>query len=209
MRYRGLTLPNVFDIGACRGDWSRAMKEGPLWNSQFWLFEANGIFRPNLITTGFPYFIETLSNPGRESVVFYKKSNTGDSYYKETTKHFDDAEAEVHQCTTLDQVIEEHNLPIPNFVKLDTQGSELDILAGATKVMGKAAMFYVECPIIPYNLGAPTMSEYVGFFLDNNYVPVNIFEIHVGEDILTQVDIMFMRKDLKETFLSKTEMIRV
>ena len=209
MHSRGLHLPYVYDIGACSGRWASSMKEGPLWRSDFWLFEANSAYKSELEKTGFRFYIETLSNPGRDYATFFKKTNTGDSYYKETTKHFDDAVADIHKCITLDKMIEENDIPVANFVKMDTQGSELDILAGASKVVGKAAFFYVECPIIKYNAGAPSFTDYTDFFLDNNYVPVNLFEIHRGEDILTQVDILFMRRDVKEAFLSKTEMIRI
>lgn len=209
MRARGLNLPYVYDIGACNGSWADSMKRESLWKSDFWLFEANDNYSEMLRQRGFPFYTSVLSNPGRDHVDFYKKTNTGDSYYKETTTHFDNEVPVRLPCITLDELIERENIPVANFVKMDTQGSELDILAGATKVVGKAAMFYVECPIIKYNHGAPNISQYLEFFADNNYVPVNLFEIHRAEDILLQVDILFMRKDVKNAFVSPTETLRV
>jgi len=69
----------------------------------------------------------------------------------------------------LDELIDKHNLPIPDFIKLDTQGSELDILKGATKIVGKTPLIFTEMPIIEYNKGAPKFSEYMDFFKAHDY----------------------------------------
>ena len=102
-----------------------------------------------------------------------------------------------------------YNLPIPNFIKLDTQGSELDILAGATSIIGKTDLVYTECPIINYNLGAPNAHEYINFFLTNDYIPIDCYEIHKLENVLVQLDILFMRKESKEKYLGKHQNIKI
>ena len=208
MRARGLPLKYVYDIGACSGQWTAAIKQGSLTDSEFWLFEANDNYTEILNERGFPFYTSVLSNPGRKYVDFYKKTNTGDSYYKETTTHFDNEVPTRLPCITLDELIERENIPVADFVKMDTQGSELDILAGANKVVGKASMFYVECPIIKYNAGAPNISQYLEYFADHNYVPIDIFEIHKAEDVLIQIDILFMKKDVKDILVSPTKTLR-
>ena len=203
----GLNLSTVFDIGAWQGGWSRDVKSNALTDSNFILFEANPAYESTLAATGFQYFRTVLSNPGRQSVDFYNGTNTGDSYYKETTAFYDNQSSISLECQTLDGIVAKHNLPIPNFIKIDTQGSELDILSGAS-FLDRVDLIYTECPIICYNKGAPTIQDYLDFFRARNFVPIDIFEIHRGEETLMQIDIMFMRAEAKQQFLSPNVMIR-
>lgn len=207
MSQAGMSIKTVYDIGAWQGGWSRQVKNQALPNSEFILFEANPAYDAELAQSGFKYFRTVLSNPGREYVEFFNGTNTGDSYYKETTTIYDNQSSIKLDCTTLDKLIAEHNLPIPNFIKIDTQGSELDVLSGAS-FLDQVDLVYTECPIICYNKGAPTIQEYLDFFKMRNFIPVDIFEIHRGEETLMQIDIMFMKKDAKEQFLAPNIHIR-
>ena len=207
MSQAGMSIKTVYDIGAWQGGWSRQVKSQALPNSEFILFEANPAYDAELAQSGFKYFRTVLSNPGREYVEFFNGTNTGDSYYKETTTIYDNQPSIKLDCTTLDKLISEHNLPIPNFIKIDTQGSELDVLSGAS-FLDQVDLVYTECPIICYNKGAPTIQEYLDFFKMRNFIPVDIFEIHRGEETLMQIDIMFMKKDAKEQFLAPNIHIR-
>ena len=205
----GMEFDVVYDIGACSGNFSRLLKHNVLPNSQYYLFEANIIYLPTLLDPQFNSFITVLSNEGREEVDFWAGLNTGDSYYKETTAIYDTMPVKKLKCTTLDKMITEKNLPIPNFLKIDTQGSELDILSAAKQLMGKTEMILCECPIIEYNKGAPKMSDYLEFFRSYDYVPVELVQIHRAEDTLLQIDLLYMLRSAKEQFLSKNEVIRV
>jgi FkbM family methyltransferase len=205
---RGLTIDTVYDIGACKGKWSSSMKSGTLSSSEFFLFEANPNYDSILKNTGFRYFNTVLSNPGRTSVNFYNGTDTGDSYYKETTKWYDSKCSIELPCTTLDNIVQTYKIPKPDFIKIDTQGSELDILSGAIDTMRDVKLIYTECPIIQYNSGSPGIQEYLNFFKKINFIPVNIFEIHRLEDVLVQIDIMFVKADIKDQFLEKTNNIR-
>ena len=203
-----MQIRTVYDIGACVGEWSKAVKAHALKNADFILFEANPAYAPILAATGFPHFMNVLSNPGREYVEFYNGTNTGDSYYKETTKYYDEQSSIKLACTTLAQLVAQHQLPIPNFIKLDTQGSELDILAGAEAFLDQVDLIYTECPIVRYNAGAPDIQDYLDYFKARKFIPVRLLEAHHIENTLLQIDIMFMRYDAKEKFLGKNEYIR-
>lgn len=205
----GLKIENVYDVGACNGSWTRWIKSDVLPDSKFYLFEANPHYLSDLIITGYPFFLNVLSNEGREFVEFYPGCNTGDSYYKETTKWYDEQKPTRMPCTTLDKLIQEKNLPIPNFLKIDTQGSELDILSAAKSVLGKTELILCEMPIIEYNSGAPNISQYLDFFRDHDYIPIEVIEIHKAEGIVLQLDFAFMLRSAKNEFLGREEMIRI
>lgn len=205
---KGMRIDNVYDVGACRGFFSVNLKRNVLPEAKYFLFEANMEYMYNLLGLGMSTFINVLSD-GREHVDFYKGLNTGDSYYKETTTIYDDKQATKLPATTIDRIIKEHNLPIPQLLKIDTQGSELDILKGASKIMGKTELIYCECPIIEYNKGAPNISDYLNYFKSFDYIPVEIFEIHRAEDTVLQLDFMFMLREAKDRYLSENKVIRV
>lgn len=206
---KNMSINTVYDIGAHNGSWSRWMRSSALRSSNFFLFEANQAHLSDLMVTGMNYFIDLLSSEDKEFVEFYNSNTTGDSYYKENTTWFDEKPPVRKKCTTIDRLIEQHNLPIPNLLKIDTQGSELDILSGAKKILGKTELIVCEMPIIEYNLGAPTISEYLKFFSSYDYLPVDVVEIHRAEEILLQLDLIFMLRSTKTHFLGPNKTIRV
>ena len=207
METLGYKTKVVYDIGACQAAWSKELKAN-FRNIEIILFEANPAYKTFLENSGFKFFNDVLSNPGREYADFYNGTNTGDSYYKETTKYYDQQSSIRLPCKTLDKIIEENELPVPNFIKIDTQGSELDILKGAQSIIDQVDFIYTECPIIRYNEGAPSISEYLEFFRSKNFIPIDIFEIHRAENILLQIDIMFVRSVIKERYLGSSDFIR-
>ena len=181
IQIHGYDLKTVYDIGACYGDWSNKFSDN-FPNADLILFEANPSYSRILSESKFKNFNVVLSNPGRQYVDFYNGTNTGDSYYKETTKFYDDQGHIRLPCTTLDAIIEQNKLMLPNFIKLDTQGSELDILSGFSNI-SYVDFCYIECPIINYNHGAPKINDYLDFFRINNFIPLDILEIHKMENI--------------------------
>ena len=208
-KQNGLKFDVVYDVGACSGNFSRWLKNSILPESRYYLFEANIAYLPTLIDPEFNSYITTLSNEDGREVDFWVGLNTGDSYYKETTTIYDNKELKRMTCTTLDKMISEKDLPIPNFLKIDTQGSELDILSAAKNLMGKTEMILCECPIIEYNKGAPKMSEYLDFFKSHDYIPVEVTQVHRAEDTILQIDLLFMLRSAKQQFLSENQVIRV
>lgn len=195
----GLEINTVYDIGANVGTWSVALKNTVLNRSYFYLFEGNPDHEGSLRATGLPYYIGILSNPGRESVDYYRGgTSTGNSYYKENTVFYDNAEPVQLPARTLESLITECEMPVPNFLKIDTQGSELDILHGAETVLPGVDLVYLECPIGKYNLGAPNIQEYLEYMAHQNFIPSDLLEIHTADRVLVQIDIMFMNIATKD-----------
>ena len=209
MEEKGLRFKTVYDVGACNGLWSTTLKEDYLYESEFIMFEANSEYNEVLKSTGIRYFNTVLSSPGRGEVEFFNGTNTGDSYYKETTTIHDQMDSIKLPTTTLDDLIEKYNLQIPQLLKLDTQGSELDILSGATKLVGKTELILTELPIIEYNKGAPNISDYLNYFKAHDYIPIDVIEVHRGEHTLIQLDILFILREAKNKYLSPNVQVRV
>lgn len=195
----GLQIDTVYDIGANVGSWSSELKNGILKDSYFYLFEGDPDHEARLQATGLPYYIGILSNPGRESVEYYRGgTSTGNSYYKENTVFYDNAVPVSMPARTLESIVDECAMPVPNFIKIDTQGSELDILRGSETILPGVDLIYLECPIGKYNLGAPNIQQYLEYMASQNFIPSDLLEIHTADRVLVQIDIMFINIKTKD-----------
>jgi FkbM family methyltransferase len=209
IQQRGLEIKTVYDIGAWTGGWSRDIKSSVLQSAEFILFEGSPQRASELAGTGFTYFGTVLSSPEKDYVDYYSTTGTGDSYYKENTENYDNVPPLRLPCTTLDIIVKKYGLTMPNFIKIDTQGSELDVLSGSESVLPNTDIIYTECPIVPYNIGSPNIQDYLDFFKERNFIPIDLLETHTFENTLVQVDIMFMRKPVKEQIFGQNKFIRL
>lgn len=194
LRNRGIDLKTVYDIGANEGSWT-AFFSSQLPRSKFFLFEANQAHAPALEKTGYPHFIALLSS-SEKTVSFYQADSTGDSYYKENTARYADVTPTERQTTTLDKLVRQNDLPLPDLIKIDTQGSELDIFEGGRETLAHAALVYMECPTVAYNEAAPHIQDYLSGMQAHGFIPFNVYEIHRKAEVLVQLDILFVRKDI-------------
>jgi hypothetical protein len=103
----------------------------------------------------------------------------------------------------LNSVVGANALPHPNFVKIDVQGAELDILSGAGEILDDCHLMYLECPVLEYNAGAPTFEMYIKYMLSLGFVPLYVLEQHVVRNSLMQVDILFIRESTKSKLLER------
>ena len=191
---RGLKIDVVYDIGAYRAEWSKSLNQTSLKKKDFILFEANQENEEYLKKTNFKYHIGVLSNE-RKKVNFYSRKLTGDSYYREQSERYDENyKPKIIITDTLDEVVEKKNLKLPNFIKIDTQGSEIDILKGSGKTLKNCNLIYLETPIIEYNLNSPTLSECVSYLKSINFIPFDICEVHFMDKVLIQIDILYINK---------------
>ena len=189
----GLPVKTVYDIGARHGEWSRQLKQ---WlAADFILFEANEVHAANLERRGFRYFTKILSDKERE-VEWIGKGGTGDSYFRENSSTYAGVPSQKIRATTLDSLIREHSLPLPDLIKLDTQGSELDIMRGGKKALLHASFVYIECSLVDYNAGAPQLPEVLTFMKSMNFIPCDVGEDHRKAGALIQLDVLFIREEL-------------
>ena len=199
-------IPNVIlDIGAHRGQfysWSRKVwPETPIW-----MIEANDIHEPYLKaicdeSENDNYVISTLGDMERD-VKFITRSDKphteGASYYKEA--NYWDIPQLVKEIPktlqTLDELFEESSQF--DLIKLDTQGSEVDILKGGSNLCQKAVAIIVEVSYVEYNEGAPLADEVISFMKDYGYGKhIEIGEHYSNEpqwkDIVVQKDLCFYK----------------
>jgi hypothetical protein len=89
-------------------------------------------------------------------------------------------------------------LPLPDLIKIDTQGSELDILKGAEYCLKNASVLILELPLISYNIGSPNISEIIEYLRSKRFVPFTVIQEHqILDDAINismaQIDIAFVK----------------
>lgn len=152
---------------------------------------------------------ELVSDISGKEVIFYTKPGcpTGASYMREIYGgHYEQDNLELHIKTiSLDDLVEKYRIPKIDLIKIDTQGSELDIFRGAKRVLSKYNPKFIsmECNIVEYNSGAPLIDEQIGFMRELGYHILDITETHFIADRLVQVDFLFMNDQYKKVLDSR------
>ena len=135
LRRVGFTPATIYDIGAFHGGWTKAARK-IFPTADFVLFEANADNAATLAASGERYVIAALAaEDGVKKNLYLPKHAvaTGASLYREKTEHYapDRVRIETVTIRRLDALAAEAHLPPPDLIKLDVQGAELDVLAGA------------------------------------------------------------------------------
>jgi FkbM family methyltransferase len=190
----GIQIQVVYDIGAHVGDWTRAVQPFLPATTQFVLFEANHEHSTKLKAAGHQVYSVTLGRHKGEAD-FFSSGGTGDSMFRENTHHYDSVKAKRTSIVSLDQVIEDFSIPLPDFIKIDTQGSEIEVMMGAGKALENASLLLLEVPVLKYNIGAPGFETYIQAASDADFVPISVVETHIGHGTLMQIDILFASMD--------------
>lgn len=191
----------ILDIGGHVGEfYNIAKKTFP--QSYVFIIEGNKDCEPYLRNLGTKYLIRLLGKE-KKKTVFYKTSAdllcTGNSLYKEVTPHFNNEQLieEEAQIYTIDSTFKEETYF--DLIKIDTQGSELDILEGGPKIAKKAKGILLEVSYTKYNEGAPLYEDVVKFMDNYGFVEKETLdEISWSRDGITllQRDLLFINKKI-------------
>lgn len=182
----------ILDIGASNGWWYHQVKN-KYQNAEFVLIDANPHNEIHLQKLGLSYYITCLSDSVKP-VTFYVNINdltsTGASYYLENTEFFaKENRIEIHmETTTLDLLFPNETFDL---IKMDTQGSEIDIINGGLNLVKRAKELIIEVPNegIVYNIGAPSRDEYFTAIQNLGFVNYEVLEDINGK----QQDIKFTK----------------
>ena len=197
----GIDPVTILDIGAHTGQFYGWAKK--VWpNSVIWMVEANPLHErtlENLIRfTDDEYLIAALGDEERE-VTFYTRSDKphteGNSYYKEAN-YWDIPHLVLEskrKLQRLDDLFTEDTKF--DLIKMDTQGSELDILKGGKNLVNTASAVILEVAYTEYNLGAPLAEDVINYMKSIDFdIYLEIGEHYDGSSII-QRDLLFYKED--------------
>ena len=191
----GFEPKNILDIGANKGKWTLEIKKKVFSKAEFTLVEAidyEELEKLSLKHDNINYK-NILLDEIEHLVTWYEKRNTGDSLFRENTGYFDDCKEIKRTTTTLDKVFQKNE--VFELIKIDCQGAEIPILKGGNILVQKSSVIILEVPFMgEYNIGAPNFYEHIDYMENIGYRVFDIVELHRVDNILIQIDIIFIKK---------------
>ena len=196
----GINPNAILDVGAHTGQFYGWAK--PVWpDSVIWMIESNKLHESvlkNLTRNNSDEYLITALGDEEREVTFYTRSDKphteGNSYYKEA--NYWDIPQLVQTSTMKLQTLDTIFTGDTTFevIKLDTQGSELDIMMGGKNLCKKASVIILEISYIEHNEGAPLYNEVLDFMKDFGFEEKMSIGEHYDGDKIVQKDIVFLNK---------------
>ena len=98
------------------------------------------------------------------------------------------------QICALDEYRVQHGLPLPDLLKLDVQGYELEVLKGATATLPAAKALIIEVSFIEYYSGQVLFHEIVEFLAGQGLFVAALGSQTPRARTLGQADVLFLRE---------------
>lgn len=201
---------NIFDVGANKGDYSRLCRKHG-FNGHIYGFEPNPITFERLNGRADEknhFFNLGLSDQPGSFELFYEKGrdeSTHATMYKQSIpkSNSDIISCEV-QLVQLDQFILEHQIDAIDLLKIDTEGHEYKVLAGAKKTLETGKIFAIQFEITGinvvsrvffkdfYDLLSPNYQLYR--LLPNSFLPIKEYNEFLFHELFAYQNIIAIRK---------------
>lgn len=197
----------IYDIGAYKGEWAiDVLKIFPA--ASFYMFEAQEAKEVFLRTISgkhpnqLNYYIGLLGAVSGKEVSFHEYG-TASSVHSEYFKT--EAVSSIRQLQTLDDIIEENKWPLPNLVKLDTQGYEIEILKGGCRAIANTEAILMEVSFLEIYKGAPLFRDVVRQMSDWGFQVYDICTLmrRPLDQALYQADVLFVKSNSKLVAIKK------
>jgi FkbM family methyltransferase len=174
MKASGFEPKVIYDIGSCVMHWTQEAER--VWpTANYVLFEAMDAVKFLYDETPHKYNLGLLSAYDEEIIMFNENPEHpgGNSYYDENVElspaaaHLYPADKKVRKIAmSLDTVVKERGFPLPDLIKMDIQGAELDVLKGAHETLRTCNHLILEMQHKDYNLGAPKAQDIISYLKD-------------------------------------------
>jgi FkbM family methyltransferase len=200
LKQKGYYPDTILDIGAHQGFWTIDMKQ-IYNNSKYYLFEANDYNELNKFNNdnNVKVYNNIVLNDKIEEIDWYCIKGTGDSMFKEKTKHYINCNSIKRETIDLNTHILKNNLFQESkniLIKIDCQGAEISILKGASSILEKTDFILLEIPLFgQYNDGIPNFLEHIQYMNSIGFITYDIVESHYINNFNMQLDVVFINKN--------------
>ena len=193
----GFIPKNILDIGCNIGQFYDVCKKNWGDNINIVLIDGNMCVEEDIKKLNVPYYITVLSDSIKNVTWYGTIENTkctGDSYYRENTEHYSDENiiSTVRETNTLDNLFPDKSFDL---IKLDTQGSEVDIIMGGINLCKRCKYMILETSLIEYNINSPDENKVTEFMESIGFSFVSIIDLHYLNNIISQRDIIYKNEN--------------
>ncbi len=203
LKARGLNCKSILDIGANETQWSRMAKK-VFPSSHFYLIEPQSEMKESLekFCQDFKNSKHFLNGAGAKNETLKLTiwdDLAGSSFLPEHNEGLKENNIQRDiEIITIDELISSSKIIIPELIKIDIQGYELEALKGAKKTFGHTEVYILEVSLFSFNMpGMPLFSDVINFMLEHDYVIYDFagFLRRPLDGALAQCDICFVKKN--------------
>lgn len=186
----------VLDVGAYQGLWTVDLLE-VFPDAKVLMVEAQKIKDPYLkrikeSNLNVDYAISLLSSTNGNTVAF-----TEDETASHVVMAEEDGQIYHHLKTqTLDTLLSNLKFPLPDLLKLDVQGYEMEVLKGSTQSLKHATICLLEVSLFNIGDDGPLLAEMIRFMDANDFQAYDISQFirRPFDKALYQIDMFFVKK---------------
>jgi FkbM family methyltransferase len=191
----GLDPKHIVDVGANRGNWTReATKHFP--RAHYTLVEPQDelkIHVRDLVERG--YQIQWINAGVSDQAGVFPLQVHADSIsstFRQVSSYVRQIPVQVR---TLNEIVSSTGLPIPEMVKIDTEGFDLKVLAGASELLGKTEIFMTEAGVVADDIDNTALAM-MQTMADVGYRLIDIIDLNRSpkHGVLWLCDLAFLLK---------------
>jgi FkbM family methyltransferase len=191
----GLNPKHVLDVGAFLGDWARiCLSVFP--KAHITCIEPQDSKQQDLRTLAAVHPNVTVIQAllGRENVpdVSFAEIGSGSSVLNPENNG-----ASEKRMTTIDVLIGSGIIVPPEFLKLDVQGYEIEVLEGWSKGFETCTVIQCEISLLPLIPGAPLLHDVIDYLNGRGFIMFDVDELirSPSDGAVWQIDALFCRAD--------------
>jgi len=204
---KNISCDYIVDVGANRGQFSLiARKIFPKANIHSFepLAEPGSVFKKvfdgDANVTLYPF---AIGKERTDSLIHVTKDDDSSSLLpvkKVQSEMFPGAvERETRQVMVypLSQVIDPSRIPSASLLKIDVQGTEMDVLQGCEEILGKFSYLYIECSFVELYAGQALAHQVISWLECRKFVLNSVHNLYYGVNgMAVQADFLFLKMDL-------------
>ena len=199
---RGLVCKSILDVGANTTRWSR-MAKSIFHSANFCLIEPQIEMISKLEQfckdfAGSTYFLAGAGARNELLTLTVWDDLSGSSFVPKPDENLRNIgkQREI-EIITIDSLIGSEKIALPELIKLDVQGYELEALKGASNTFGYTEVYILEVSLFPFLQDIPIFFDVINFMMEKDYVVYYFpgFLRRPFDGALAQCDICFVKKN--------------
>jgi FkbM family methyltransferase len=201
LKKTGFTPNHIVDVGANHGTWTKeALHHFP--NAYYTLLEPQSWLKDsfqNILDTNSKIQFYPVGAGEKEGSFQFTIVDRDDScsfrYSEEEAKAAGFKQIEI-PVVTLNALLSDSQWPIPDIIKIDAEGLDIEVLKGASDFFGKTEIFMVEAGVVN-KIFDNSFLKLINFMDENNYRLFEITDLNrpFNLGVLWLVELVFVKKN--------------
>lgn len=200
---RGLVVTTALDGGAYHANWSRLVKKH-FPDANLWMFDPLEEHRNYMddFCVGHPgskgYVAALAEQDGEKVFTLYENIDASSLMHKADDGQLKTGNQRIVPVRSIDSLIQNDRMPVPQLVKLDVQGYEVEVLKGASQLFGGTEAIILEVNMYDFwpdgSVKMYLFADVVNFMLDHGYVAYDFTGLNRRsyDNAIGQIDVCFV-----------------